>query len=265
MKGTPMPKESELSLPFVVMHARVGNKIQRALLNYLAIRANWQTRACYPSYEQLALDTGYTEKRVRNAAKEIETLNYMHRTPRNQTSNWFHINYELLSEIASGNIEKDKISRDDKLKIKANYYVTHPGSAHIRATGQPSEGPLTDPDDAYDNTDGLEAGPEQDSDDIDLARSLPDLLALTRSLWPDHPTFHEPGGLVFLEKSLQKCIDIAGSIERASELLWIISFDKEGDIRTGVAQSAKLGPYLVQCYPEWHASFQTFIVEEDPQ
>ena len=67
----------------------------------LALRCNPKKRySCWPSYRQLALDTGLHEVTLKAAAADLEEANLVKRVTRRNRSNIFFLNIAKLEEQA---------------------------------------------------------------------------------------------------------------------------------------------------------------------
>jgi DNA-binding MarR family transcriptional regulator len=98
-----------------IRDARSTKGAQRELLYALALRSNpSKGYICWPSYAQLAIDTGLTPITLKRAANALEVAGYIKRIVRPNRSNRFFLNMEKIQTEALANRAADSEARAAK-------------------------------------------------------------------------------------------------------------------------------------------------------
>jgi DNA-binding MarR family transcriptional regulator len=96
-----------------IRDARSTKKADRALLMALGMRCQPAKKfISWPSYKQLALDTGLDEVTLKRAAKRLEDAKLIKRTVRPNRSNCFYLNVALLQQQAAAVKAADDAARN---------------------------------------------------------------------------------------------------------------------------------------------------------
>lgn len=232
-------------------HAQALKGSQRHVMNALAIRADIKKGyTCFPSYETLMEDTQLGNTQIREAMRGLEQANFVRRVARPGSSNVFQINVALLKRLAEDKQEEKRRTEKPLLPDLDDPWGTEPEAED-------------DPDDR-DNTDGLEGEAENEAHvrDFFLCRTPAKVLKLVRKFWPEHQVFSDQRGIEFLERDLAACIELAQTSYRCGQILTLI-YETNPEASRAVAKSAKLGAYLLKCFPGWIASHADELVSPD--
>jgi hypothetical protein len=86
----------------LVRDSRSTKNADRGLLNAIVLRCNPANKfIAWPSYRQLALDTGLNMVTLKRAAKRLEEAKLIKRVVRANRSNCFYVNASLLQDQAA--------------------------------------------------------------------------------------------------------------------------------------------------------------------
>lgn len=235
----------------VIRDANVVRGAQRHVLFAVAIRANTKKNfTCFPSYAQLAWDSSLGDTQLRIAVRGLEKAGWIRRQPRTRTTNLFFVNVPALLKRANENQDKAKPTKED--------VVDDPFGAGDLSANTPADPYL-------DNTDGLDAEPEEEFKEIpswlERCSDVEAVVYMVRQMWPEHPTLADARGAEYLTSDLNKCVDIAGTSFRCAHVLHFI-YDV-GTIRDAVDGSKKLGLYILACFPAWMERYRDRLVGLD--
>lgn len=104
----------------MIRDSRAVKNAQRLVLDALALRCRTdQDFRAWPSYRQLALDTGLNITTLKRTAKKLEQRNLIHRKVKANKANTYFINGPLLKEMAEAARKEDAAA---KMKRKLMAY-----------------------------------------------------------------------------------------------------------------------------------------------
>jgi DNA-binding MarR family transcriptional regulator len=117
-------RRKSMSLASVLLHirdARLTKGAKLLLLYTLALRCQPdKAYMCWPSYEQLALDTQLNIVTLKRAAQKLEEAGYISRVVRPNHSNKFFINMRKIQDEALTNRAADHEAREARKVIEAD-------------------------------------------------------------------------------------------------------------------------------------------------
>jgi hypothetical protein len=124
---------SLISVLLLIRDDRKTKGAQRELLYALALRCQPDKAfICWPSYQQLALDTQLNEVTLKRAAHALEEAGYIHRVIRPNHSNKFFLNMAKIQAEAMVNRAADQEARAARKAVEVEEAPFPPPSPEKR-------------------------------------------------------------------------------------------------------------------------------------